>query len=317
MTVRIYRRMGDRADAETRVGSTIDGAWRLERLIGCGGMASVYAATHRSGRRAAFKILHRRHVDNDELRARFVDEIRVAALIDHPDRVRIHGASTTDDGVPVLVMELLEGETLAARWRRVRRLVPRRAVKIAIALLDQVAACHARDIIHRDLKPENVFCGNDGRVRLLDFGTARRKRSSTGRRLAIGTPEFMPPEQARGHRTLVDARSDVFAVGAILWSVLSGYSLRHGRNDDEMLHQAATEPVRSLALVAPDVPQELVAIVDRALHIDPEGRWPTALAMKEALEAVLPELPERPSFVPMPALQDQPTAPSVPPRGMA
>jgi len=301
-----------RGEVEARVGTLIDGAWRLERVLGSGGMAAVYAATHRSGRRAAFKILHRHLAENEEMRARFLDELRVSALIEHPDRVVIHGCSATDDGVPVLVMELLDGETLATRWKRARRMSPRSAVKIAIALLDQVAACHERGIIHRDLKPENVFCASDGRVRLLDFGTAGRKRTSTGRRLAIGTPEFMPPEQARGHRNLVDVCSDVFSVGAILWSVLSGFPLRRGKDGDETLRQAANDPVRSLALVAPDLPQELVAIVDRALQLDPEERWPSARAMQDALEDVLPSLPERPSLAAAPALQDRPTLPVSP-----
>jgi len=299
-------------EAESRVGTTIAGAWRLDRVLGVGGMAAVYAATHASGRRAAFKILHREHANNEELRTRFLDEQRVAALIDHPDRVAVHGVAATDDGAPVLVMELLEGETLDARWRRVGRVSARAAFSIASPLLDQLAACHARGILHRDLKPDNVFLAVDGRVRLLDFGIARGGRSITGRRVAMGTPEFMAPEQARGNRERVDARCDVFAVGAILWSILSGYPLRRGKNNDETLRNAAHEPVRPLALVAPDVPIAVVAVVDHALCADPDERWSSALEMKSAVDAVLATLPLQDPILARRTHQECPTIPSTP-----
>jgi serine/threonine-protein kinase len=293
------------------VGTTIAGVWHLDCLLGVGGAAAVYAATHTSGRRAAFKILHRAHANNEELRSRFLEELELSSLLDHPDRVVVHGVASTDDGALALMMELLEGETLAARWRREGRIAPRAALAIAMSLLDQLAFCHWRGIIHRDLKPENIFLGSDGRVRLLDFGVARGHRSITGRRVAMGTPAFMPPEQARGHRDRIDARSDIFAVGAVLWSILSGFPFRRGSDQDATLRCAAYEPARSLVLVAPELPEAVIAIVDRALSPEPAARWQSARAMKEAIELVVPALPEDVLSEPMPAF-DRPTLPSTP-----
>jgi serine/threonine-protein kinase len=297
--------------SETRVGTTIAGVWHLDSLLGVGGAAAVYAATHTSGRRAAFKILHRVHANNEELRARFLEELELSSMLDHPDRVAVHGVASTDDGALALVMELLDGETLAARWRREGRLAPRASLAIAISLLDQLSFCHGRGIIHRDLKPENIFLGSDGRVRLLDFGVARGKRSITGQRVAMGTPAFMPPEQARGHRERVDARSDVFAVGAVLWSILSGFPFRRGSDQDATLRCAAYEPARSLILVAPELPKAVVAIVDRALLPEPEARWPSARAMKDAIEVAFHSLPEDVASEPT-RVGDRPTLPSTP-----
>ena len=293
----------------SRIGTTVEQSWRLDALLGVGGMAAVYSATHTSGRRAAFKVLHRHLVDNADIVERFKDERALAAMITHPARVEIHGISTTDDGVPLLVMELLDGETLAARVRGSRVLPPRTALEIAAAVLDLLAVCHARGVVHRDLKPENIFLTEDGRVKLLDFGVARRGTASAARRAAVGTPAFMPPEQALG---TVDARSDVFAVGAMLWTVISGFPLRHGRTDEDTLRAAATEPIRSLALVAGDSPPEVVALVDRALAHDPAARFPDAASMRDAALALIEDLPlppepDRASFT-----ADRETMPSTP-----
>jgi serine/threonine protein kinase len=305
--------MSRREEAQARVGSTVDGRWRLDRLIAVGGMAAVYEATHDSGRRTAFKILHREHVDNLDVRRRFFEEYDLATMIDHPDRLRVEGMATTDDGAPLLVMELLEGETLSAQWKRERRIGARDAMTIATKLLDLLAACHARGIVHRDLKPDNVFLTHAGTVKLLDFGVARHHaRSITSRRMALGTPAFMAPEQAVGRTQGVDERADIFGVGALLWSVMSGYSLRHGRNEDEQIRLAQTEPIRSLALVAPDLPDGVVGIVDRALAREPERRFQTAIEMREAIEAVIPDLVNEPLPLRRPALATLITIPSTP-----
>jgi eukaryotic-like serine/threonine-protein kinase len=293
---------------EARIGTTVDRCWRLDTLLGVGGMAAVYAATHDSGRRAAFKILHSDLMNDAEMLVRFAEEREVASMLTHPARVEVYGIGRTDDGAPLLMMELLDGETLDARLRRKRRLSSRAALEIAAAVLDLLAHCHQRGIVHRDLKPENIFLTHDGRVKLLDFGVARGRRSITTRRRAVGTPAFMPPEQALGR---VEPRSDVFAVGAILWTVISGYSLRHGRTDEANLREAL-EPVRSLSLVVPDAPAPVIALVDRALAHDPEARFDSAADMRDAVRAALDALPHE-SVRPMPMLaDDRPTLPSTP-----
>jgi eukaryotic-like serine/threonine-protein kinase len=294
---------------ETRCGTTVGGDWRLDALIGIGGMAGVYAASHRSGRRAAFKILHQEHLHDAEIIARFNEEKELATLIKHPARVEVLGLTRTDDGAPLLVMELLEGETLQRRANRLRVVSAHHALDIASRILDLLAACHAHGVVHRDLKPSNIFLTMDGRVKLLDFGVARGRRSITVRRRAMGTPEFMPPEQAQGR---VDARSDLYALGAILWTVISGCPFRTGRTDDATLRAAVDEPIRSLALVAPEVPPIVVAIVDRALAYDPDRRFATAAAMQDAVLAALAAIPaEEPPEPPEPSY-DRPTLPSTP-----
>jgi serine/threonine protein kinase len=304
-------KMGD--DVAARVGTTIGGCWRIDAVLGVGGMAAVYAATHASGRRAAFKILHRRHESEPETRARFLAEADHARRVRHPDALQVLGLAMTDDGLPVLVMELLEGETLAALWKRSKRVPLRRALDVAERLLDFLEACHAAGVVHRDLKPENVFLTHDGAVKVLDFGVARGpNRSLTSRRVAMGTPQFMPPEQASGRNERVDARSDLYAVGAILWSVLSGHALRTGRSPDDTLEIARTDPARSLALVAPDVPRDIVLLVDRALERDPGRRFQTAREMREAVRAAIEGLDFDPIHeVPAPS-EDRPTVPSTP-----
>jgi eukaryotic-like serine/threonine-protein kinase len=294
--------------AMSRIGTTVDQCWTLDRLLGVGGMAAVYAATHTSGRRAAFKVLHKHLVDNADIVVRFRDERELAAMFKHPALVEVHGMSTTDDGVPLLVMELLDGETLAARVKRVRMIPARTALEVAASVLDVLDLCHRRGIVHRDIKPENIFLTDDGRVKLLDFGVARGHRSTTTRRAAVGTPAFMPPEQALG---TVDARSDVFAMGAILWTVISGFSLRHGRTDEETLRAAVSEPIRSLSLVA-EVPPSVAALVDRALAHDPAERFPSAAAMREAAIVVIQELPIPPEASRISYCEDRPTLPSTP-----
>ena len=285
--------MVPRVDAASRVGTTVDRDWTITALIGRGGMASVYAATHSDGRRAAFTILHAEHAADADLRDRFLRERWVAQKIIHPGAVRMLGSGITDDGSLMLIMELLEGETLEAASRR-ERIPVRQVLRIAERLLDFLECCHAHGVVHRDLKPSNVFLTNDGEVKVIDFGVARaRAGRRTDRRMAIGTPSFMSPEQARGTSEQVDGRADVFALGAMLFSLVSGMSLRTGRDDDETLGIAAREAPRSVYLVAPDLPREVARVIDKALAWDPRDRWNDAAEMRAELTRILVAWAER------------------------
>ena len=268
---------------ELAVGTLIGGAWRIEKLMGTGATARVYAARHVNGAASAFKVLKRELMFDSAAVERFEREAALGCRIRHPSVVEVWGTTRTDDGVPAIMMELLEGETLA---RRVTR-GPQRlsdAVSIVVAVLRGVDACHREGIVHRDLKPSNVFLTHEGGVKLLDFGVARVVGGrSTSRRLAIGTPAFMSPEQARG--APVDARADVFCAGMMLHALIVGRLPRDG-NDERALVSAAREGVRPLSLAAPQVPKALAGVVDRALSWEPESRWPSARAFAEALVAV-------------------------------
>jgi eukaryotic-like serine/threonine-protein kinase len=295
--------------AESRVGQLVLGKWRLERLLGVGGMAAVFEATHRNGNQVAIKILHPDLTGFDEIRERFLAEGYAANRVSHPGVVTVRDEGTTDDGAVFLVMDLLRGKTLAERLERAGEpLRVAEVLEIASQLLDVLVQAHARGIVHRDIKPENVFLTRDGRVRLLDFGIARveaqARTHATQLGTTLGTPAFMPPEQALGRWTELDGRSDLWALGATMYLLLSGKPVREPGSVTEQLLGAMTRPVASLGEVA-DLPRAVVAVVDRALAFDREGRFPDARSMQLAVRAALDELgaPQSQATLPPPSLE--------------
>jgi serine/threonine protein kinase len=304
--------------AERRLGMVIEGRWRLDRVVGSGGMGAVYRARHRNGRVAAIKVMHAELAERADLRERFFTEGRVANLIAHPGAVAVLDDGVTDDGEPFLVMELLEGETL---WdRRIRDRATRdiaEALIVTNQILEVLIVAHAAGVVHRDIKPENVFVTREGEIKILDFGVARvepssvsgrTRRSNTQQGDAVGTPAFMAPEQARGELTLVDARSDIWSVGATLFFLLTGRCVHQAVSPMDELLAAMHDPAPSLAEVAPDMPPCLVALVDRALAYDPERRFRDAMSMQSAVQAAYAELC-RAATPSLPDV-DEPTTPS-------
>jgi class 3 adenylate cyclase/tetratricopeptide (TPR) repeat protein len=307
---KIHPSVGD--VAQSRVGTRIKGKWRVDKLLGVGGMGAVYAATHRNGSRVALKILHPQLSMLGDIRARFAREGYVANAVNHPGVVRVLDDDETEDGAAFLVMELLEGETADARARRLGGRLPLEdALTIADGLLDVLAAAHAIGVVHRDIKPENVFLTRENVAKVLDFGIARLRAVTLGDELdgadagvggtqvphlrtrtgvTIGTPAFMPPEQALGRTEEVDALSDLWAVGATLFALLSGRIVHDAKTHMEVVIAAATAQAKSLGAVAPDAPKSLVEVVDRALSFDKADRWPSARAMQHALRAAFPDL---------------------------
>ena len=157
--------------AQARVGAVLNGAWRLDALIGLGGMAAVYAATHRSGQRFAIKLLHPERARDKVDRARFLREKAIVSTVNHPGVAAVLADDVTEDGVPFLVMELLEGETLLQRWKAQRGpLPPAEVLSLSEHILDVLAAAHENGVVHRDLKPDNIFLTRDHGVKILDFG---------------------------------------------------------------------------------------------------------------------------------------------------
>jgi len=276
------------------VGTVVRDKWQIDALIGVGGMAAVYSATHRNGRRAALKILHAEYSRDANLRDRFLREGYVGNKIPHPGRVECLDNDITEDGSQFLVMELLEGETLDQIWKRLGRKVPvAAALNIAEQLLDFLAACHSTGIIHRDLKPANVFVTNERMVKVLDFGIAQLREGQTEHTRAgttLGTPAYMSPEQARGLGDQLDGRSDLFSVGAMLYALLSGTRLHKGRTNDEALIMAATQPAPSLARVAPDLPVDVIALIDKSLAWDRRNRFTDAQDMRKEVLRILQKM---------------------------
>jgi serine/threonine-protein kinase len=285
--------MGDVHDptlerALARVGTTLREKWRIDALLGVGGMAAVYAATHRNGKRAAVKVLHSMLSLDANVRGRFVREGHVANKVGHPGAVSVIDDDVAEDGSVFLVMDLLEGETLADRAERCGKLEAGEVLSAIDQLLDVLAAAHAVGIIHRDIKPENVFVTRDGQIKVLDFGIARLRELSTASTATqqgstMGTPAFMPPEQARGLWDHVDAQTDVWAVGATAFTLLTGLLVHEARTPNEQLLAAMTAQARPLADVAPGLPQHVNDLVDRALAFDKKDRWLDARAMQSAV----------------------------------
>jgi len=275
---------------EKRIGTVLQGKWTLERLLGVGGMAAVYVGLHKIGRREAIKILHPEIARNKELRARFEQEARAVNRFHHPGAVEIRDIDVTEDGAPFLVMELLDGEPLSTRAERPEIIEVGELLRIVDAILDVLAEAHAAGIIHRDIKPDNLFLLRDGRVKVLDFGIARMRqepgaslRTRTGS--TLGTLTYMPPEQVKG--LAIDARADLFAVGATLFRLLTRRRIHEGNSESHVLIKMATESAPPLAGVAPHLPRGVCLLVDRALAFQAAQRYPDARTMQSDVRDLL------------------------------
>ena len=295
--------------ASQRVGQVLRGKYRIDRVIGVGGMAAVYAATHRNQKTFAVKVLHRELSFNDDVRNRFLREGYAANSVRHPGAVAVLDDDVAEDGAAFLVMELLDGlsvESLVEQHGG--RLTAAYVLGIGHQLLDTLAAAHAQGIVHRDIKPANLFLTREGQVKVLDFGIARVRdaatsgSSVTGTGVLLGTPAFMAPEQALGKSSEIDAQTDLWTVGATLFNMTTGDTVHQGETGTHLMVLAATTPSRPLASVLPSAPAPLAAIVDRALSFAKAGRWPSAEAMRDALRdaslAMFGRLPLRETLLP-------------------
>jgi len=283
-----------------RLGTVLNDTWRLDSVLGVGGSAAVYAATHRKGTRAAIKMLHAEYECNEQLRDRLEREAFVLSSIRHPGAVRSYGKGTTADGSDFLVMELLEGETLAGYLvRKEGRIGRDQALLITLLVLEALAGAHEYGIVHRDVTVENVFITRSGQIKLIDFGIARlvgsrdpEAEGSVGP--VIGTPGFMAPEQAQGLNSEVGVRSDVWAVGAILFELLTGLPVHFEAHTlFQKLTTGAFSAAPKLASIAPDASPELQTLVDRALAFDSSERWRDACEMRSALLDLFDVPPDR------------------------
>jgi serine/threonine-protein kinase len=296
-------------DPASRIGARL-GPWVVDRLLGEGSVAAVYAAHDDGGNEVALKILHPHTARMDDVCRRFLREARVANSIPHSGVVRVLEGGLTDDDCPYLAIELLDGETVEARWeRKGHRLSVSEVMWIADQLLDILASAHKKGIVHRDVKPDNLFFTTDRRLKLLDFGIARLADATstaagnvagTMMGSVLGTPAFMPPEQARGDTTEVGIESDLWAVGATMYTLLSGRLVHEEEDIGSQLHAIASRAAPSLGKIAPDVPDAVVGLVDHALAFDRGKRWPRARAMQNALRLAYREMAPRAGNGPIP-----------------
>jgi serine/threonine protein kinase len=264
------------------IGHTLDQRYKIKHLIGEGGMGRVYEVEHSQlGKRLAVKVLHPLYSTEEEVVERFRREARAASSIGHPNIVNVTDSGTTPDGRAYFVMELLDGMELADVITQEGPLDYERAVDIAMQVCEALGAAHQVGIIHRDMKPENVFLttvgGRTDVVKILDFGIAKSARLERVRGgqltepgLAVGTPEYMAPEQAAGKSP--DPRFDIYAVGGILYAVLTGRPPHRGANVLEILTRKATRNPTPPRSYRPDIPVELERSIVSALARNPERR---------------------------------------------
>ncbi len=281
------------SDPALTTGAVVAG-YRIVRLLGFGGMGAVYEAVHPIiGKRAAVKVIQSHAASSRSGTDRFVQEARLVNQIRHPSIVDVFGFDALPDGRPVLVMELLEGETLAQLLARRGRLPPAEAISLLLPVLGALGAAHDAGVIHRDLKPENLFAVRGGTVKVLDFGIAKLIDAPPGSGLTsmtggqLGTPKYMSPEQCRGQ--LVDGRSDLYAIGLILYELLAGRSPFLGGSPAEYLGQHLyAEPTRLSTYVAVD--PRLEELITRLLAKDREQRPASAQEIEQNLRAMHGEL---------------------------
>jgi eukaryotic-like serine/threonine-protein kinase len=278
------------------IGDIIDGKYRIVRLIGEGGMGSVFEGENtRIRRRVAIKVLSSQLVANEELIARFEREAQAAGQIGNDHILEVLDLGSLPSGERYMVLEYLDGETLADRMKRLIRLTPQQLVPLARQFLSALSAAHAAGIIHRDLKPENIFIlrGKAGRldfVKLIDFGVSkfgnlgpdafRATRAGT----IVGTPVYMSPEQARGTGE-ADVRSDIFAVGVILYEAITGKLPFEGvESFNDLMFKIALEDPPPPRTYVPDLDPAFEAIILKAMARDPAKRYPAVDEFADALE---------------------------------
>jgi len=276
------------------IGQTLDDKYRIVRVIGVGGMGTVYEGEHRLiRRRVAIKVLAKDSSHTPESVSRFERESQAAGQIGNDHILEVLDIGTTEEGQRYIVMEYLDGETLAMRIERLVRLPAGHVALLARQILVGLAAAHDAGIVHRDLKPDNVFilrekAGLLDFVKIIDFGISKFDQAATPHpRLTssgavLGTPCYMSPEQARG--TGVDARSDLHSVGVILFESVTGRVPFVGQNFNELMFQIATGERPHARDFVPDLDPRFEAIIDRAMQRDPEKRYQSAREFQRELE---------------------------------
>jgi len=273
---------------QSRLAAALGDVYSIEAEIGRGGMGVVYRARDEKLKRlVAIKVLPPELAYRPDIRARFMREAETAARVSHPNIVPIHTVGEADDLV-YFVMAFIDGESLALRLKRRTRLSIDEARRIFRETADALAAAHQQGVIHRDVKPDNILLeGTRGRVMVTDFGIAKALTAQSGTLteagIAIGTPAFMSPEQAAGERE-IDGRSDIYSLGVVAYQMLSGELPFQAPTVPGLLMKQISEEPTPVDRKRSDAPRELALTVMRCLEKDPERRWPTADALRRALE---------------------------------
>ena len=276
-------------------GEIIDDRYQLLRLIASGGMASIYAATDlRLDRNVAVKIMHPHLAQDEQFVARFIREAKAAAALTHPNIVAVQDQGWNNNGVPAvfIVMELVEGNTLRDYLYEQNFLTPQQALPIIIPVLSALAAAHKIGIVHRDIKPENILIAKDGRVKIADFGLARGALLGTTMTaessVILGSVSYLSPEQVQ--RGIADSRSDVYAMGIVLFEILTGEKPFAGDDPIQIAFKHVNERIPRISTVKPEIMAELDDLVYSATSPNPDQRPKDADAFLVALRAIAEKL---------------------------
>ena len=294
-------------------GVVVAGTFEVERLLGRGGMGEVWLGRHQrlAGKQVAIKVLHTQGALPAEALARFRREAEIAVRLEHPNIVQVLDFNSLESGQPFIVMELLKGESLAARLKR-GQMSPDETSMVMRQVGSALHAAHSAGVVHRDLKPENIFLvptGLGDQVKVLDFGISKLSDGGTMQTtdsVLMGTPLYMSPEQALGHNRDVTPQSDVFSLGSIAYECLAGKAPFEADNIAKVVFRIAYEPHRPLLELAPHVPDVMAKAVEHALQKDRANRTINVAAfVLELTGQVLSSTGQHPAFQPS-------TAPSGP-----
>ncbi len=264
----------------------------LEDILAEGGMGSIFQARNReTGQLAAIKILHAGYAKHEEFVNRFIQEARAAGRLSHPNIIKVYNVGKTTNGRYYFTMELVRGSTLT---QKIPTLSMGDAVRIFLEMADALAYAHQRGIIHRDIKPDNILISRDGTPKLTDLGIAvldKQDLEQAGPRV-LGTPHYMSPEQASGRK--ITTLTDIYSLGATFFHVLAGQPLFDAPTPEEIMVKHVRERPRRLSDVAPDIPADIAAIVDKTVIKDPESRFADAGQLRDALaRAVAKHWPDK------------------------
>ncbi len=268
--------------------------YRIVGKLGAGGMGSIYEAEHvRMGRKFALKLLDPAFAENEEVFQRFKREAEIAGQLGHPNIVEVVDFNRTDDGIPYMVMEKLLGMDLADWVAHHGAFSFQQAYTILSEVVDALEAAHAAGVVHRDLKPQNIFLCEKGRrsdyAKLLDFGISKMKQSGsivTKTNAVMGTPYYMSPEQAEGKNTEIDSRTDIFALGAIIYEMLTGKLAFYAPSVPTAMFRVCYEEPEPITELVPNLPDGLDAVLAKALAKDKEERYASARALGDDLDRV-------------------------------